>query len=52
MSESQYAEQLQRESNIDKIRKAVLKVNKQKLIENGTDEELDFDNLNYIGDEG
>ena len=47
MSEQLYAQELQRESNIDKIKKAVEKVNKQKSVENGDNDELDFDKLNY-----
>lgn len=50
MKEQKLADELQRESNIDKIRRAVKKVSKQKLIENGTDDELDFDSLGYLGD--
>lgn len=51
MNESQLANELQRESNIDKIKLAVEKVRKQKKIENSGDdtEELDFENLTYTG---
>jgi|GEM_PF-6334587 len=51
MDEHQLAEQLQQKSNLEKIKLAVEKVNRQKKIENSGDdtEELNFDNLSYEG---
>lgn len=43
--EQQLADNLQRESNIDKIRKAVEKVNAEREVENSS--ELNFDNNNF-----
>lgn len=45
--QQKYADDLQRESNIDKIRRATAKVKAQREVENR--EELDFDSLGYIG---
>ena len=47
MSEQKLADDLQRESNIDKIRRATAKVKAQREVENR--DELDFDKLDYIG---
>ena len=48
MTEQRLAEELQAASNIDKIARAVAKVNKQREVENSN--ELDFDSLGYKGD--
>ena len=46
MTEQLYAQELQRESNIDKIKKAVIKVSKQRKVE--CSDELNFDEVSYL----
>lgn len=48
MTEQKYAEELKQASNIDKIKRAVEKVNRQREVESSG--ELDFEHLSYSGD--